>query len=377
MESWSAHHLFSAAESKLDANAAKNLAAYATKLKRIGLPTITTLRHFSQIVGLPYDFLRETVLRKRESANYRLFSIAKRAGGRRCIHEVGAQLLTVQRFLNSEILQNVSPHQASFAFHRDGGIRKCAQVHCGASWLLHFDLKDFFFSIDERAIYEIFSKMYYRPLLAFEFARLCTTIRLPRTFSAPLNTSKQPHSFYNHRYIGVLPQGAPTSPMLANLAAYDLDCMLQNFADSKGMTYTRYADDITFSTMERLGSIPKTQYEVRSLIAKSGFLENPLKRRVAGPGARRVVLGLLVDGSQPRLTRDFVAKLDHHLYSAQKHGVQAAAKESNFESAFGFHNHLRGLVAYSSDADPVRGEIFRKRFAEIKIPWRPFDTKIG
>lgn len=371
MESWSAHHIFSSALPSLGLDQASKLAAYTSRLQRRGLPVVTTLRHLAEIVDVPYNFLRETVLRKREAANYRLFPVSKRSGGTRFIHEVGSQLLRVQKFLNQNVLQVCAPHPASFAFHSNGGIRKCAQMHCGAKVLLHFDLKDFFYSINECDIYKIFAGMQYRSLLSFELSRLCTTTHLPKSMAGHLQTkfASKPYSFYSRTVIGVLPQGAPTSPMLANFAAYDLDVLLQDFADSVGIIYTRYADDLTFSAVESTFSIAKLQYEVCCRIGKAGFIENRAKRRVAGAGSRKTVLGLLVDGNEPRLSKQFIARIDHHLYSASKHGMQAAAKSSKFDSAFGFYNHLSGLVAYSIDADPKRGALFQERLREINVPW--------
>ncbi|TFZ02979.1 RNA-directed DNA polymerase [Ramlibacter henchirensis] len=372
METWSAHHLFSAAATKIGVARAGRLAAYVAKLQRRNLPVITTLGHLAEIVGVSYSFLRQTVERKREAANYKLFAISKRSGGRRFIHEVGTQLLIVQRFLNQEVLQGIAPHPASFAFHSTGGIRKCAQMHCGASWLLHFDLKDFFYSISEWSVYEVFASLQYRPLLSFELARLCTTLHLPGASQAYLrpSTAAQRYSFYRKDVMGVLPQGAPTSPMLANLAAHDLDARLQDFADAAGMIYTRYADDLTFSTVRLSAPISQLQYEVSRQIGLTGFSENKRKRRVAGPGSRRTVLGLLVDGAEPKLSRQFIARVDRHLYAAKKYGLEAAASRAAFDSAFGFHNHLGGLVAYSMDAERKRGAMFLERLREIPVPWQ-------
>ena len=108
-----------------------------------------------------------------------MFAVRKRSGGRRFIHTPTKHLLTVQQFINTCILQRVPIHPSAFAFHRRGGIRKCAAVHCGAKWLFQFGLTDFFYDITEVDVFRVFQGLGYGRLLAFELARICTTTRLP------------------------------------------------------------------------------------------------------------------------------------------------------------------------------------------------------
>jgi RNA-directed DNA polymerase len=159
--------------------------------------------------------------------------------------------------------------------------------------------------------------------------------------------------------------------MLSNLAAAKLDEALHKFALDKSFVYTRYADDIAISgitlppSMDR-GSVCK---EIVQLIRKTGFRENKKKIRVAGPGSRRTVLGLLVDGEQPRISNETYRRIDRYLYACKKYGLSATALHERFDSAFGFHNHLSGLIAFVKDVDPPRFEIFISRFRQIPIPW--------
>lgn len=257
MEAWSVHRLSQQAVPILGQQSADDLKAYAQRLIRAGLPAIFTLRHLSKITEVDYSLLRASVERRREAANYRMFAIKKRSGGRRHIHAVTEDLFRTQQFINAEILQKIRPHPASFAFQADGGIRACASMHCGARWMFQYDLSDFFHSVSEDDVYRVFVDAGYRPLLAFELARLCTTTRLPEHLRHLLwpkrsNLPRKDYQFYRERSgaIGVLPQGAPTSPMLSNLAAVSLDRELTVYADQHGLVYTRYADDLTFSAGE-------------------------------------------------------------------------------------------------------------------------------
>jgi len=380
MESWSIHSFYAEATKELGDEKAIKLQRYAQSLMTSNLPVIFTLGHLAKITHTDYNYLQDTVRRKREAANYKMFDIKKRSGGRRFIHAVNGRLHDVQQFINSELLQKVTPHPASFAFHSSGGIHKCAKEHCEARWLFHFDLKDFFYSVTEMTVYNIFKKLGYSNLLSFELARLCTTTRLPKDFKRVLVHRVDSTFLFNLKekidyphlekkgIIGVLPQGAPTSPMLANLAAFDLDKDLSEFASQYGFTYTRYADDITISAsyISPALSIGNIQHHVIRTIRKHRFLENPDKTRIAGPGSRKKILGLLVDGPIPRLSKETYKRIDRLLHASQKYGLEETAAHEKFESAYGFHNHLSGLVAFVKDVDQKRWEEFDKRLKTIK-----------
>ena len=377
MEAWSVHHLYQKAEPILGQEASNDLRAYAQRLRQAGLPVIFSLGHLSKITGVDYSLLRATVERRRESANYRMFAIKKRSGGRRHIHAVTDELFKVHQFINSEILQKLKPHAASFAFHSDGGIRACASEHCGARWLFQFDLANFFYSVNEVDVYSVFVGLGYRPLLAFEMARICTTTRLPKHLRPHLwirhSYKSNTYQFYADRSgaMGVLPQGAPTSPMLGNLAARALDEELTEFSAQHGFVYTRYADDITLSSSGNLPqgmAIGNLHRKVTGIIRKSGFRENPEKTRVAGPGSKKMVLGLLVDGEAPRLSKEIFKRIDRHLHAAAKYGISEVAKHEKFDSPIGFYNHLSGLIAFVKDVDRVRWEAFQSRFSSLRSP---------
>ena len=375
MEPWSAHHLYEKANTPLGEGAAQEITRYAMSLREKRLPVIFTLRHLAKITDTDYRVLHATVARKRENRNYRLFAVKKRSGGRRFLHAPCRTLSIVQEFLNREMLQRISPHPASFAFHSGVGIRECAQRHCGAKWLLHFDLKDFFHHVTEMEVFEIFKGLGYRPLLAFEISRICTTTKLPRRLN---ELCKFPRSYrgldadipYPVSRWGVLPQGASTSPMLSNLAARALDDALSKYARSNGFVYTRYADDLTFSAsrLPKGKSISRIRKEIVGLVVECGFVENESKFRVAGPGARKVVLGLLVDGERPRLTKATVKRIDRLLYAIGKYGLVEVSKHERFDSAYGFYNHISGLIAYTKDVDMRRWEDFNERFQKIPSP---------
>ena len=376
MENWSAHHVYSAALDRRHSQpVAQSLASYAHGLRTKSMPVIFTLAHLAQITGVRFKTLHNTVTRRREAANYRLHWIRKRSGGKRPIHSVSRELARVHQFVNEEILQRIQPHPASFAFHPSGGIASCARQHCGARWLFQYDIENFFFTINEIDVYWIFVNLGFRHLLSFELARLCTTIRLPyevydlrRHSDFKLTYQSDVFNLYAHPILGVLPQGAASSPMLANLACVRLDHKLSDAAESKGMVYTRYADDICISSAQKLSrkrDVSNIHHRLRGEITSEGFSLNNRKTRISGPGSRKRVLGLLVDGDAPRLSKDTRHRIDRLLYACEKFGIVETAIFEGFDSAVGLYNHLGGLTAHACDVDIDLGKNFRQRFKSL------------
>ena len=90
--------------------------------------------------------------------------------------------------------------------------------------------------------------------------------------------------------------------------------------------------------------------------------------RIAGPGSKKMVLGLLVDGDRPRISKEMYKRIDHHLYAGSRFGLVDTAMHEGFDSAYGFFNHLRGLICYVKDVDVNKWNEFNERFSIIKHP---------
>jgi RNA-directed DNA polymerase len=159
--------------------------------------------------------------------------------------------------------------------------------------------------------------------------------------------------------------------MLSNLAAETLDIELSAFAFKHGLVYTRYADDLTFSTIDLPHniSIGDIHRQIVGIIRHSNFKENKQKIRIAGPGSKKVVLGLLVDGETPRLSKEMYHRIERHLHAALKYGITDTALHEGFDSAFGFYNHLSGLISYVHDVDKQRWSEFNKQLSILQLPW--------
>ncbi len=342
------------------------------------LPPIFTLGHLAHLTGVDYDFIRK-VAERSEPDPYETFRIRKKGTDAfRVICVPDPRLLTVQKWIAQSILRYTPTHPSSYAFAPNKKIRDAAALHCGSKWLIKMDVRRFFESISEIAAYKVFNNLGYEPLISFELARVCTRLG-PETRSkwkAQWRTKYRKHEIerYRNSRIGHLPQGAPTSPMLANLAMGEFDRAISEIAKNYGLIYTRYADDICLSKHDNHFSRKRASAIIGQISAemrKHGLSPNIAKTRVSPPGARKIVLGLLVDGKEPKLSREFRAKLRQHIHylTHPSFGPAAHAKKRGFTSVEGMRNHIEGLVAYAHDIDSVFAATCRATLKDIKWPF--------
>src|SRR5208337_1412849 len=235
---------------KIPETVLRNALAQAGSVQQRGLPPILSIHHLAVLTGADYRYLRQLVGRRRNP--YRTFQIRKRSGGRRIISVPEPPLLAVQRWISTNVLAQLAPHPRSFAYAPNSSILRCANEHLGCRWLVKLDVRRFFESITELRISQLFREFGYQPLVSFEMARLCTRVsehRRPASSKLRVRGDRYVSiPAYRTFWLGHLPQGAPSSPMLANLVARRLDENLTRLAEERSLIYTRYADDLIFST---------------------------------------------------------------------------------------------------------------------------------
>ena len=354
----------------------KRAIAQAQRAERNGVPAILTLGHLAHVTGAEYLYLRSIISRAHDG--YKPFKIRKRGGGGRLIAPPEPQLLAVQRWISRNVLAQRPAHPSSMAYAGGSSPLNCAKRHVGARWLLKFDIHDFFESIPEKRVYAVFRECGYQALIAFELARLCTRVHSEYATIPPRWRAERSHgspmiSAYNDKRIGHLPQGAPTSPMLSNLVSRPMDTLFADLAEASGLVYTRYSDDIIFSTGEDM-----TRQGVRSLIGDVtrifdafGHVLHRKKITIAPPGARKLVLGLLVDGDEVRLSREYRDRVETHLRGIETFGLAEHAASRRFSSIWGMVRHIHGLAAHAKGVDASYGEALVERlsFSLAKQGW--------
>ena len=338
-----------------------------------GYPPIYSLKHLSHYTGINYVYLRFVI--RRNHAPYETYRIRKRSGGFRFISEPEDRLKTLQRWITTKILYHAKPHWRCFSFHKNSSIKKCAAEHCDSRWLIKIDIERFFESVSEFKVYKVYREMGYKPLVAFELTRLCTI--QPKhmlgkkakdwiLYNKPENDL--PYDRRSPKYIGRLPQGAPTSPQLSNLAFRELDEVFENIAAKNCFTYTRYADDIAFSTrrnsFNRKNALAFVR-EINTILLKAGYNPQHKKLKIIPPGAKKIVLGLDVTSSMPRLLKSYKKKIEVHLRGIEVFGVTAHTEHRKFNSISSMLDHVRGLINYATLIEPDYAKSLEVKFNKL------------
>ena len=348
-------------------------AALAIKRANEDLPVIFTLEHLGHLIDVNPETLRSFVDRRDDP--YRIFRVKKRPRpgwgaapprASRTICVPSPALMHTQRWIAQNILNAVVPHPASFAFAPGRSLLDAASHHAGCSWLIKLDVRNFFEAISERRVYRVFRELGYGALISFELARICTRSPAPSAVGSGAFASGLP---YPARPQGFLPQGAPSSPMLSNLAVRRLDDRLRALADGKRWVYTRYADDLAFSTntpstrQQAVAIAREAKHEIRDF----GLICNESKTAIIPPGARKIMLGVLIDRFQPKLTRAFRNNIETHLYALSNPKIGAAAHllSRGFSSVIGMRRHIAGLIAFAKQVDPPYARRLYRTFDEI------------
>lgn len=328
----------------------RRAANYQRDISANGAYALLTLGHLARETETKWGYLRSIV--ERQIDPYTSIRRLKADGTYRAIWAPLPSLMHVQRWILANVMTGVTLHDAAFAYRRGLSIKNCANQHVGAQWLLKMDLHNFFGTINESQVYKVFRTIGYPALLSFEMARVCTKIAWPAKEALPPLIGRG-LEWYDVPYRGVLPQGAPTSGVLANTVAFQLDVKLRSIADDNGLEYTRYSDDLTFSSNSKFSRARASNLvtQVSRSISLAGFQVHNKKTHVVPPGARKIVLGLMVTDHDVRLVPEFRSRLDNHIRCVQKYGPANHALTRRFDSALSMINYVDGCLAFAMDIE--------------------------
>lgn len=333
----------------------------APRVRAFGDREVSSAGDVADLLGVRMSAMVWTLYKAPASERYTHFEIPKRSGGMRLIASPRGLLRKMQATLAPMLAEAYDPHPAAHGFLKGRSVRSNAEAHAGQRLVLNVDLQDFFPTINFGRVRGLFmaAPFYCGPAAAAVLAQICT-----------------------HR--NGLPQGAPTSPVISNFIAHGLDRRLARLAKSNKLKYSRYADDLTFSTSLAAfppavaafedgidGGPPSRRVRAGDAlereIANAGFKINNKKVRLQGRGVQQSVTGLVVN-AKVNVERSRVRRIRAMLHAWEKFGLAAAAHEhferysprrpKNPERAF--RNALYGQLAYLKMIRGAEDPIFLK-----------------
>jgi RNA-directed DNA polymerase len=271
-------------------------------------------RDVAKLLEVPFDTLTYYLYRIAPERRYQKFYISKRSGGSRLIKKPHNSLYLIQRKFSQVLYAIYETKHPVHGFAVSKSIVTNAKAHTNKKYVLNIDIKDFFGSINFGRVRGMFMAQpyYLDEKVATVLAQICC--------------------FENS-----LPQGAPTSPIISNLICQKMDRDLQRFSKSFGVYYTRYADDITFSSTRK--ALPKEIValfqreplmivigkELNQIIKRNGFEINQEKTRLFFNNQRQEVTGLVVN-SKVNVDRKYIRNVYGALHAWKKYGFEKAEK---------------------------------------------------
>jgi RNA-directed DNA polymerase len=320
--------------------------------------TVGELEWFADLKGLAYK------RRIPRLAHYHYRVLSKQAGSARMIESPKPRLKALQRQILSQILEKIPRHPAAHGFLKGRSIKTYVAPHVGQRVLLKMDVQDFFPSLSRARIQALFRTIGYPEAVADLLGGICTN-------AVPRNAWNQAEAEVGRSHLQEvrtlyatphLPQGAPTSPALANICCYRVDCRLGALAKSVGAEYTRYADDLAFSgddTFERTSE--RFFIHVAAILMAEGFRVHHRKTRIMRQGVRQHLAGVVINDHLNVIRKDF-----DRLKATLTNCVRLGPESQNREAHVQFRSHLQGRVGFVETINPGKGKRLRAIYKQIR-----------
>jgi len=331
------------------------------RLKKHGLPQIEDGERLAIALGLPITGEGDSEPEFTEGADqlawlcyhrelvyvdhYNRFKIPKKAGGYRRIASPKPLMRHAQRWVLNNIVENLEPNlEVSTAWRKGCSTLKNASRHSAKAVVVRIDIKDFFPTINWRRVRGVFMKLGYSEGVATLLALLCTDAE---------RTESDEGDVRCYKAIGkrALPQGACTSPGIANFVALNLDRRVRATAGSMGFLYTRYADDLIFSSDSGGGRVGELIRQVYRLLLEEGFHPNRKKTAVMRRHQRQIVTGILVNDT-PRISRRDCRRFRAIAHRCRTQGLGSVTVSLGCSAA----DYLRGYLSYVEMVNPAQAK---------------------
>lgn len=325
-------------------------------LQKYHLPVFSSLTELANSMNLDLNTLRYLIYQRQVSkrTHYHTFEIPKKSGGKRKISAPKRQMKALQRWVLDTILDRITMDEHAHGFIKDRSILTNAQPHTGKEIVVNIDLKDFFPSIDFKRVKGLFHKLGYSEQMSIIFALICT---YTETETVEMDGAK----YYVQKGKRVLPQGSPASPAISNLIAYRLDKKVQGLAKKLDFTYTRYADDLSFSTSRKNEkNVAKLLHFLRKIIESEGLIMHPEKTQVMRNGGQQKVTGIVVN-EKLNVEREQMRKFRALLHNIEVNGW----KDQRWGQAHNLIHSIEGYIHFVKMVNPAKGDKFQNQLNKI------------
>jgi RNA-directed DNA polymerase len=311
-----------------------------------GVPAAFDSMSLAHALGVKNRTIRYLVAKRSEL--YKVHTIPKKSGGVRTIHAPDKMLKFVQGRILERILNVLPAPDHVAAYVQERSTRYSAELHAGKPVLTILDLKDFFPSTRRSWVRHALQGTFGYP---FEVASLLADIMtVPMMFA------------YGQRY--VVPQGAPTSGAICNWVANQrLDTPLLKLCEEWDITYTRYADDLAFSSSVPLkrGEVNKFVRSVTKVIQASKYTVNKKKTRVTRSGRQQRLLGMTIN-EKPNVMRHQYRKMRARLHHCETKGFNKVAAEMKLDNGEQLASQIKGTISYYQMINPEKAAKLAAQF---------------
>ncbi len=341
-----------------------NKAGQPAVLLSKSLPVLEDMPALAAAMGITVGQLRHFSFHRKvaTSTHYKRFTIPKKSGGKRLISAPMPKLKALQYWILQNILQKVPAHNAAHGFTAQRSIFTNAQQHLNKEVLVNIDLKDFFPTIHFRRVKGLFNKLGYSEQIATVLALICTE---PEREELELDNQV----YYFAKGDRFLPQGAPTSPAITNIICHKMDGRFTGLARQLRFTYTRYADDLSFSTNTIISSkadihksVQSLLWRVRNIIKEEGFTIHPDKLKIMGKGTRQEVTGIVVN-KQAGINRKTLHRFRALIYQIQKSGIEG----KRWKGGWNILSEMMGYANFVQQVKPALGLKFKQQLQAIML----------
>jgi retron-type reverse transcriptase len=329
-------------------------------LTALGLPILHQPQELANAMGISLARLRFLAFTRTTSkiSHYIRFAIPKKTGGLRQISAPMPHLKQAQYWILHHILNPLSPHTAAHGFRCEHSIISNARPHVGQDVVINFDLQDFFPSIAYKRVKGLFMALGYSEALATILGLLCTEPEI-----AEVELDQQ--TYFVQQSARYLPQGSPASPAITNILCRRLDKRLTAMSTALGFTYTRYADDLTFSgSGEHLRQICNLLQRTANIVAHEGLQLNPNKTRVLRKSRQQEVTGIVVN-QHLNIDKKSYKKFRATLFQIEQDGFSGKTWGNTAANL----SIIQGYANFVAMVNPAKGRPFLEQVKRIKAKY--------